>query len=110
MEPVIAVDLGSIFTQLEARLQKDELHMAMFVTAVAKKTVEITQQQVSMLNPFVEASAALVGAWVHKATHLGIADIENEIEGIDLFKDLRNQTRAFAAHWVLDPALIKALG
>lgn len=101
-----SVDLGIIFPELIAKFHKDELHMSMFITAVAKKTVEITQQEVSALNPFVSAAADLVGQWIHKATHLGITDIESG----DPFKPLRDETRMFANRWVLDPAFIAALG
>lgn len=100
------VDLVDIFPQLIAKYQRDELHMSMFITAVAKKTVEITQQEVSQLNAFVLAASSLVGDWIHKATHLGIADIESG----DPFKPLRDETRLFAQRWVLDPAFIAALG
>ncbi len=102
----IAVELLSVFADLEKKFLKDELHMSMFVAAVAKKTVEITQQQVSMLQPFVLASSTLVGDWVHKATHL---QFPKDYEG-DPFKALREETRQFARVWVLDAAFIKALG
>lgn len=101
----IAVDLASIFTQLEAKFQKDELHISMFITAVAKKTVEITQQEVSKLDAFVLASSSLVGDWVKRAA-MGI-----KLIGIpDPFHELREETRQFARTWVLDPAFIAALG
>lgn len=105
MEPEIVVDLVSIFNGLELKYEKDALHISMFIAAIAKKTVEITQQQVSMLNPFVLAASDLVGQWVHRAS-MGI-----KLIGIqDPFRELRDETRMFANRWLLDPAFIEALG
>lgn len=103
------LDLSVIFTGLAQKYQKDELHVLQFFAACQKKAIEISQAGspwVEQLPVFIADSVLLMGDWTHKALHLQFP--EDFVD--DPFAALRQETRAFAQKWVLDPVFIKNLG
>ena len=92
-------------TILLSSTDKDVKNMGLFVAAVAAKTEQKVLSQSADTQLFVASSAQLMASWFQKVKKLSFWDLFG-----DPFKDLRNQTRAFAANWDLDAELRKSLG
>jgi hypothetical protein len=100
------IDIGAINASLiTKRFKEDERRIGLFLSAVAKKTVELATSSPTQLQPFVSASADLVSRWIAKPRKLSLGDLFK-----DPFSELRKETRLFAADWDLDPVFRKAMG
>jgi len=100
-----AIDIvGNVGTALKTA-EKDERRIAMFLAACAKKSSELKGTPTAQAE-FAEAAALHIAGWWHAVTHL---QFPKDLFG-DPLKGKREEVRAFAKLWKLDPAFIKAMG
>lgn len=101
------IDLQDISTNLIRRkFEQDERRIGLFVSAVGKKLGELAVSDPDHVQPFAIASSVLIAQWIQRARKFQFPkDLFN-----DPFKQLRQDTREFAAVWNLDPVFIKAMG
>jgi hypothetical protein len=111
----MTVDIGA----LAKTAKKDEERIKLFVLAVARKEAEYAMTALATLaidpvkageiaaeaTRFSKGAANLVQDWLVRFKKLSLADLWR-----DPYKELRQQTRVFAADWDLDPAFRQAMG
>lgn len=77
---------------------KDVKRIGLFLAAVAEKVTELMVTNPEKVQPFIQESSVLVSKWLDKSKKLQFP--------IDFFRDpfkqLRQETRDFAAKWELN--------
>lgn len=97
---------SEILSKIPPSVEKDERRMQLFVAAVAQKVRELSATgETDRILVFTREASSLVARWAARATKLSFADLFR-----DPFKDLRVQTRQFAANWELDDRFRKEMG
>jgi len=83
----------------------DIQRISLFTAAVSQKAVELSVSNPLRVPDFVRDSAVLMSKWMDKTRRLSLADLFR-----DPYKELRNETRGFAAKWDLDPFFRDLMG
>ncbi len=97
------MDIEYVFRRLPSA-NKDAQRIAMFSAAIAQKSVEMASFG-EEVEAFVMAASGLIYKWIDRSRKLSLADLFR-----DPYRELREETRRFAAEWELDEAFRQAMG
>lgn len=102
------IDIKTFFESLIGLYRKDAISVGLFTAAVAKKTMELAIADPTRLAEFVYISTDLSTRYINR----GFDVAKNPFGWLfkDPFKELRAETRTFAATWDLDSEFRKIIG
>lgn len=107
MNPRSLINIAAVVASFSSKLKKDERRVKLFIAATAAKAQQFALDGSLSIDAtaFGLEAADLTWRWISLPTKLSFASLFS-----DPYAKLRDDVRAFAKKWQLDPAFIEEMG